>query len=63
MDLMDLEELGAMDGQQDAISGSWYTGYGMSVDNIDELTDEEQNAYETGYMNGFNAGGGWDSEI
>ena len=58
-DLGDLEDLGVTDGQQDAISGSYYTGFGMSVDNFDELSDEEKNAYEAGYMNGFNAGGGW----
>ena len=58
-DLGDLEDLGVMDGQQDAISGSYYTGFGMSVDDFDALSDEEKNAYESGYLDGFNAGGGW----
>ena len=58
-DLGDLEDLGITDGQQDAISGAYYTGFGMSVDDFDSLSDEEKNAYEAGYMNGFNAGGGW----
>ena len=58
-DLSELEELGAMDGQQDAISGSFYTGFGMSVSDLDELSDEERDAYEAGYHTGFGAGGGW----
>ena len=58
-DLGDLEDLGVMDGQQDAISGSCYTGFGMSVDDFDSLSDEERDAYESGYLDGFNAGGGW----
>lgn len=59
-DLSELEELGVMDGQQDAISGSFYTGFGMSVD-YDNLTDEEQEAYEMGYHTGYGAGGGWEN--
>ena len=58
-DLMELEELGVMDGQQDAISGVFYTGFGMSVEDLDSLSDEERDAYETGYHTGFGAGGGW----
>lgn len=58
-DLSELEELGTMDGQQDAISGSFYTSHGMSVDDLDDLSDEEREAYETGYHTGFGAGGGW----
>ena len=58
-DLTELEELGVMDGQQDAISGSFYTGFGMSVDDLDSLSDEERDAYEMGYHTGFGAGGGW----
>lgn len=54
-----LEELGLMDGQQDAISGSFYTGYGLSVDDFENLSDEERDAYEMGYHTGFGAGGGW----
>ena len=56
--LMELEELGSMDGQQDGISGSFYTGYGASVEDLDNLSDEEKNAYEMGYYNGFDASGG-----
>lgn len=56
--LMELEELGSMDGQQDGISGSFYTGYGMSVEDLDDLSDEEKNAYESGYYTGFDASGG-----
>ena len=58
-DLTDLEDMGVTDGQQDAISGAYYTGFGMSVDDFDSLSDEERNAYESGYLDGFNAGGGW----
>lgn len=54
-----LEELGLIDGQQDAISGSFYTGYGLSVDDFENLSDEERDAYEMGYHTGFGAGGGW----
>jgi len=56
--LRELEELGSMDGQQDGISGSFYTGYGMSVEDYDALSDEEKNAYESGYCSGFDASGG-----
>ena len=56
-DLMELEELGVMDGQQDAVSSSFYTGFGVSVD-FDELSDEEREAYEMGYYTGYGAGGG-----
>lgn len=56
--LRELEELGSMDGQQDGISGSFYTGYGMSVEDLDDLSDEEKNAYESGYYTGFDASGG-----
>ena len=56
--LRELEELGSMDGQQDGISGSFYTGYGMSVEDFDTLSDEEKNAYESGYYSGFDASGG-----
>jgi hypothetical protein len=59
MDLGDLEDLGVMDGQQDAISGSYYLGFGVSVDDFDSLSEEEKGAYEMGYMTGFNAGDGW----
>lgn len=58
-DLDELEELGVMDGQQDAISGVFYTGFGMSVEDLDSLSDEERDAYEAGYHTGFGAGGGW----
>lgn len=58
LNLSELEELGVMDGQQDAFSGSFYTGYGMSVDDLDDLTDEERDAYEAGYYAGFETGGG-----
>ena len=57
-DLNELEELGVMDGEQDAISGSYYTGYGMSVEDLSELSDEERDAYEMGYHTWFGAGGG-----
>ncbi|MDO5480410.1 MAG: hypothetical protein Q4F58_01940 [Candidatus Saccharibacteria bacterium] len=57
--LDELEELGVMDGQQDAISGSFYTGFGVSVEDLDSLSDEERDAYEMGYHTGFGAGGGW----
>ncbi len=57
--LLELESLGSMDGQQDGISGSWYTGYGMSVEDLDDLSEEEKDAYESGYMTGFGASGGW----
>ena len=57
--LCELENLGSMDGQQDGISGSYYAGYGMSVDDLDDLTDAEKDAYESGYMSGFGASGGW----
>ena len=59
--LRELEELGSLDGQQDGISGSWYTGYGMSVEDLDDLSDEEKDAYESGYSAGFGASGGWDN--
>lgn len=58
-DLGDLEDLGVMDGQQDAIAGNYYLGFGVSVDDFDSLSEEEKGAYEMGYMTGFNAGGGW----
>lgn len=56
--LMELENLGFMDGQQDGISSSFYMGYGVSVEDLDSLSDEEKNAYETGYYNGFDSSGG-----
>ena len=59
--LHELEELGSLDGQQDGISGSWYTGYGMSVEDLDGLSDEEKDAYESGYSMGFGASGGWEN--
>ncbi|MBQ3440967.1 hypothetical protein IJG27_01480 [Candidatus Saccharibacteria bacterium] len=59
-DLGDLEDLGVMDGQQDAIAKSYYTGFGVSVDDFDSLSEEEKGAYEMGYMTGYNAGGGWE---
>lgn len=59
-DLGDLEDLGVMDGQQDAIAKSYYMGFGVSVDDFDSLSDEEKGAYEMGYMTGYNAGGGWE---
>lgn len=58
-DLNELEDLGMMDGQQDAVSGTFYAGYGLSVDDLDSLSAEEKDAYEMGYHTGFGAGGGW----
>ena len=58
-DLDELEELGVMDGEQDAITGTFYTGFGMSVEDLDSLSDEERDAYEAGYHTGYGAGGGW----
>lgn len=60
--LRELELTGSLDGQQDGISSSWYTGYGMSVEDLDDLDAEEQAAYEAGYNDGYTAAGGWDNQ-
>lgn len=45
----EIEIQGAMDGETDAMSGSpIYSGYG-SMTNLDELTDEQRDLYDTAY--------------
>ena len=49
--LMELELQGAMDGEIDAdAEDRLFASYGMSVDDLDDLSDEEKEAYEDGYM-------------
>ena len=48
----DIEELGIEDGNYDKDNDMPYqASYGSSVD-LDELTDEQREAYEQGYMTG-----------
>lgn len=55
-DVLEASLRGSLDGENDAYSGgSRYSGFGMSVD-LDEMTDEEREAYEMGYETGFESG-------
>ena len=50
MDESDYEQLGIDDGMYDRQNKmSYQASFGSSVDNLDDLTDEEREAYELGY--------------
>ena len=53
--LTELELQGAMDGELDADAEErLFASYGMSVDDLEDLSDEEKEAYEDGYMSEWN---------
>lgn len=55
-DLAAIEAAGFDDGYGDGIyDAGLFQGHGMSVD-VDELDEEAREAYEMGYMNGFDMG-------
>lgn len=55
MDEYELEDAGFLDGSADATYGNgMYGSFGMSIDE-DELTDEEREIYERGYIDGYQA--------
>lgn len=51
--IYEVEQAGMLDGENDSADrgGVLYSSYGMSVD-LDELSDEERDRYEDGYMMG-----------
>ena len=52
LDVSDYEQLGIDDGTFDNVNHmSYQTSYGASVD-LDELTDEQRDAYDLGYNSG-----------
>ena len=56
MDLNELEDMGFMDGSADATNDvGMYQSYGLSLDDEDALSDEEKEAYEEGYLSGYQA--------
>ena len=55
MDDSEIEQLGSMDGESDAISRqARYASHGSSVD-LDELTDEQRDLYDNAYQSSFDA--------
>lgn len=51
------EDKGRMDGEFDArYRQVRYTGFGASTGDENEFSDEEREAYESGYENGFDMG-------
>ena len=54
--IIEAEEAGFLDGGTDARFGSgMYQSYGMTMDE-DEMSEEEKQAYEEGYLSGYQMG-------
>ena len=57
--IMDAEQKGYLDGESAADLGQGrYVGFGASLDDENKLSEEEREAYEQGYEDGYISAGG-----